>query len=359
MPAGFIRDKDTDLTIHAKGHPLGERMVVTGRIVDADGKPVRHSLVEIWQANASGRYHHPVDTHDAPLDPNFHGMGRMLTDDDGRYRFSTVKPGAYPWQNHPFAWRPAHIHFSLLGNAPIQRLITQMYFPGDPLLALDPVFNSVPDEERASAWSAGSTSRPESRALGYRYDIALAGARPRRSGCDDEENALRPSDLFPRVAALGGVRARAIRRGRRGDRGHGKLRRHGRAPGDSLDRNLAASPSGVPPTVPKGAAIPHGYGRIETAHDGSFRIERYYASAAAATRRTSRSRCSRAGCCARARASTWPIGARVRRSDPQALAGSERVKIIASRDAAPAAARPSFTGISALQGDGETVFFAF
>ena len=179
VPAGFIRDKDTDLTIHANGHPLGERMVVTGRIVDTDGKPVRRSLVEIWQANASGRYHHPVDTHDAPLDPNFHGMGRMLTDDDGWYRFITVKPGAYPWLNHPFAWRPAHIHFSLLGNAPIQRLITQMYFPGDPLLALDPVFNSVQDEEarQRMVCKIDLQAGIEGDALGYRYDIVLAGAR--------------------------------------------------------------------------------------------------------------------------------------------------------------------------------------
>ena len=179
VPAAFVREDDADLTVHGDGHPLGERMVVAGRILDADGKPVRRSLVEIWQANASGRYHHPVDTHEAPLDPNFHGMGRMLTDDDGRYRFITVKPGAYPWLNHPFAWRPAHIHFSLLGNAPIQRLITQMYFPGDPLLALDPVFNSVPDEEARARMVCrlDLETGVEGAALGYRHDIVLAGAR--------------------------------------------------------------------------------------------------------------------------------------------------------------------------------------
>ena len=179
VPAGFIRDTDTDLTVHGKGAPLGERMVVTGRVLDAEGRPVRRTLVEIWQANASGRYHHPVDTHDAPLDPNFHGMGRMLTDDDGRYRFVTVKPGAYPWLNHPFAWRPAHIHFSLLGNAPVQRLITQMYFPGDPLLALDPVYNSVPDEEarKRLICALALESGVEGDALGYRYDIVLNGAK--------------------------------------------------------------------------------------------------------------------------------------------------------------------------------------
>jgi len=133
----------------------------------------------VWQANASGRYHHPVDTHDAPLDPNFQGMGRMLTDDEGGYRFVTVKPGAYPWLNHPFAWRPAHIHFSLLGNAPVQRLITQMYFPGDPLLALDPVYNSVPDENarKRMICALALESGVEGDALGYRYDIVLAGAK--------------------------------------------------------------------------------------------------------------------------------------------------------------------------------------
>ncbi len=179
VPAGFIRDKDTDLTIHGKSAPLGERMVVSGRILAADGKPVRRALVEIWQANASGRYHHPVDTHDAPLDPNFHGMGRMLTDDEGWYRFVTVKPGAYPWLNHPFAWRPAHVHFSLLGNAPIQRLVTQMYFPGDPLLELDPVYMSVPDEAARKRMIARLSleSGVEADALGYRYDIVVAGAK--------------------------------------------------------------------------------------------------------------------------------------------------------------------------------------
>jgi len=179
VPAGFIRDRDNDLTVHGSGAPLGERMVVSGRVLDADGRPVRRALVEVWQANASGRYHHPVDTHDAPLDPNFQGMGRMLTDDEGGYRFVTVKPGAYPWLNHPFAWRPAHIHFSLLGNAPVQRLITQMYFPGDPLLALDPVYNSVPDENarKRMICALALESGVEGNALGYRYDIVLAGAK--------------------------------------------------------------------------------------------------------------------------------------------------------------------------------------
>ena len=179
FPATFVRDKDNDLTAQGRGAPLGERMIVVGRVLDEDGRAVRRSLVEIWQANASGRYDHPGDTHDAPLDPNFHGLGRTLTDDDGWYRFITVKPGSYPWQNHPFAWRPQHIHFSLFGNAPIQRLVTQMYFPGDPLLALDPIYNSVPDADARQRMvsSLSLETGIEQIALGYRYDIVLAGAR--------------------------------------------------------------------------------------------------------------------------------------------------------------------------------------
>jgi len=179
VPKGFVKDGDNDLTIHGKSAPLGEKMVLTGRLLDADGRPIRRSLIEIWQANASGRYAHPADQHDAPLDPNFLGMGRTFTDDQGRYRFVTVKPGSYPWRNHPFAWRPQHIHFSLLGNAPVQRLITQMYFPGDPLLAIDPVYNSVPDEQaRKRMVSALSLeSGIEEVALGYTFDIVLGGAR--------------------------------------------------------------------------------------------------------------------------------------------------------------------------------------
>ena len=179
VPRAFVRDGDADLTIHGRSAPLGEKMVVAGRLLDEDGRPIRRSLVEIWQANASGRYAHPGDTHDAPLDPNFTGSGRTFTDDDGWYRFVTIKPGAYPWRNHPFAWRPQHIHFSLLGNAPVQRLITQMYFPGDPLLALDPVFNSVPDEKARQRLVSTLDLRTgvEGIALGYRFDIVLAGAR--------------------------------------------------------------------------------------------------------------------------------------------------------------------------------------
>lgn len=179
IPASFVRDKDNDLTLQGKSAPLGERMIVSGRLLDAGGKPVRRSLVEIWQANASGRYAHPGDTHAAPLDPNFVGIGRTFTDDEGGYRFVTIKPGAYPWQNHAYAWRPQHIHFSLLGNAPVQRLVTQMYFPGDPLLEIDPVFMSVPDPAARQRMIATMAlhSGIEGIALGYRFDIVLAGAK--------------------------------------------------------------------------------------------------------------------------------------------------------------------------------------
>jgi protocatechuate 3,4-dioxygenase, beta subunit len=179
VPKAFARDGDNDLTIHGKSAPLGEKMILVGRVVDADGRPVRDSLVEIWQANASGRYHHPGDNHDAPLDPNFHGIGRTFTDAEGRYRFVTVKPGSYPWGNHAFAWRPQHIHFSLLGNAPVQRLVTQMYFPGDPLLDIDPVYNSVPDPaaRKRMICALALETGIENVALGYHFDIVLAGAK--------------------------------------------------------------------------------------------------------------------------------------------------------------------------------------
>ncbi len=177
FPKRFVKDAEADLTTWGKGAPLGERMVLVGRVLDEDGRPVRGSLVELWQANASGRYAHPADNHDAPLDPNFYGKGQVLTDDEGRYRFVTIKPGAYPWENHPFAWRPAHIHFSLFGNACAQRLITQMFFPGDPLLPIDPIFNSVPDEAAREHMIADLTLEHgiEGIALGYRFDIVLRG----------------------------------------------------------------------------------------------------------------------------------------------------------------------------------------
>ena len=174
-----VQPSDADLTIQHAGEPLGERIVVHGRVLEADGRPVRDTLVEIWQTNSTGRYRHPGDQHPAPLDPNFTGLGRCLTDGEGRYRFVTIKPGAYPWGNHENAWRPAHIHFSLFGRAFTQRLVTQMYFPGDPLFAHDPIFNSVRDpsarERMICAFDLGATV-PEW-ALAYRWDIVLRGPR--------------------------------------------------------------------------------------------------------------------------------------------------------------------------------------
>jgi protocatechuate 3,4-dioxygenase beta subunit len=168
---------DADLTRQHPGEPLGERIIVAGRVLDDGGRPVPHTLVEIWQANAAGRYDHARDEHPAPLDPNFTGGGRTLTDALGRYRFVTIKPGAYPWRNHPNAWRPAHIHFSLFGPAFATRLITQMYFPGDPLMPIDPILQSIPDERARRRLLAAfdlETTEPEW-ALGYRFDIVLRG----------------------------------------------------------------------------------------------------------------------------------------------------------------------------------------
>lgn len=172
-----VGELDHDLTRQHAGEPLGERIIVTGRVMDSDGRPVRHTLVEVWQANAAGRYADPGDAHSAPLDPNFTGAGRCITDDTGAYTFVTIKPGAYPWKNHANAWRPAHIHFSLFGPQLDSRLITQMYFPGDPLLALDPIYQSVADPSGRDALVARfdiETTVPEW-ALGYRWDIVLRG----------------------------------------------------------------------------------------------------------------------------------------------------------------------------------------
>ncbi len=148
--ARALGEHDNDLTVQHAGAPIGERITVTGRVFDTEGKPLRGTLVEIWQANAAGRYKHRWDRWPAPLDPNFSGAGRCMTDDEGRYRFTTIKPGPYPWGNHYNAWRPAHIHFSLMGRAFLQRLVTQMYFPGDPFFPYDPIFNSVADRRPAS-----------------------------------------------------------------------------------------------------------------------------------------------------------------------------------------------------------------
>ncbi|MFG2062220.1 protocatechuate 3,4-dioxygenase subunit beta [Micromonospora sp. NPDC048871] len=187
---GRLGELDHDLTRQHDGEPQGQRIIVHGRVLDGDGRAVPHTLVEIWQANAAGRYRHAVDNWPAPLDPHFTGVGRALTDDQGRYEFVTVQPGAYPWRNHDNAWRPAHIHFSLFGRAFTQRLVTQMYFPGDPLFSQDPIFNSVRDpqaRERMVAHYDHTATRPEW-ALAYRFDIVLRGreATPFEDEDDDE-----------------------------------------------------------------------------------------------------------------------------------------------------------------------------
>ena len=172
-----VKPGDADLTKQHKGEPLGERIVVSGRVLDENGKPIANILVEIWQANAAGRYNHRVDQHDAPIDPNFTGAGRFLTDKNGHYRFMTIRPGEYPWRNHYNAWRPAHIHFSLLGRAFAQRLVTQMYFPGDPFFPYDPIFNSVRDpkarDRMVSSFSIHDTVPNWAQA--FQFDIYLRG----------------------------------------------------------------------------------------------------------------------------------------------------------------------------------------
>jgi protocatechuate 3,4-dioxygenase beta subunit len=173
----LVSETDNDLAIQHDGMPIGERIIVSGRVFDTEGKPLRDTLLEIWQANAAGRYLHKWDRWPADLDPNFSGAGRCLTDTDGRYSFTTVKPGPYPWGNHHNAWRPAHIHFSLIGRAFAQRLVTQMYFPGDPLLPFDPIFNSVRDpagrDRMISRFSIHETV--PNWALAYEFDIYLRG----------------------------------------------------------------------------------------------------------------------------------------------------------------------------------------
>jgi protocatechuate 3,4-dioxygenase, beta subunit len=187
--AGDVRDSDADLTTQSDGEPIGERIVVHGRMTDRDGRPIRRSLIELWQANAAGRYIHAIDRHPAPIDPHFTGAGRCLTDDDGHYRFTTIRPGPYPWRNHDNAWRPAHIHFSLFGRAFTQRLVTQMYFPDDPMFDHDPIFNSIPDEKArqrlVSRFDLAATE-PEW-ALAYQFDIVLRGssATPTEEPHDD------------------------------------------------------------------------------------------------------------------------------------------------------------------------------
>ena len=174
---GLIREHDNDLTAQHTGEPIGERIFVHGQVLDEDGRPVRGALIEIWQANAAGRYRHKMDGYHAPLDPNFSGGGRLLTDNDGRYWFKTIKPGPYPWANHYNAWRPSHIHLSLFGAGILSRLVTQMYFPGDPLQPLDPMFNSISDEAaRMRLVSKLDMQRSEPNyALAYEFDVVLRG----------------------------------------------------------------------------------------------------------------------------------------------------------------------------------------
>ncbi len=173
----LVGELDDDMTRQHEGEPQGQRIIVHGRVLGPDGRPVRNSLIELWQANAAGRYRHDADNHPAPLDPNFSGAGRCITDEEGRYRFVSIKPGAYPWRNHANAWRPAHIHFSLFGRNFTQRLVTQMYFPDDPLFPSDPIFNSIPDpkvRERLISRFDPDATVPEW-ALAFEFDVVLGG----------------------------------------------------------------------------------------------------------------------------------------------------------------------------------------
>ena len=172
-----VGETDNDLTLQFPEEPQGQRIIVAGRVVDEDRRPVPGALIEIWQANAGGRYWHVKDDHPAPLDPNFTGAGRTVTDEQGRYQFTTIKPGAYPWRNHHNAWRPAHIHFSLFGTSFRTRLVTQMYFPGDPMFPYDPIFQSIRDERARQLLVSSfdlNLTRPEW-ALGFSFDIVLRG----------------------------------------------------------------------------------------------------------------------------------------------------------------------------------------
>ncbi len=221
---------EADLTVQADGEPLGERITVTGRVLDGDGRPVRHQLVEIWQANAAGRYVHKGDQHPAPIDPAFTGAGRCLTGADGEYLFTTIKPGPYPWRNHHNAWRPAHIHFSLFGTDFTQRLITQMYFPGDPLFALDPIYQSITDRARATDWSPPTitTSRATSGRWATAGTSSSPGAMPppwsRRIRCDARTDAW--SDHRPLLPLRPALRPRSRAGARRFAR-IGAAARHG------------------------------------------------------------------------------------------------------------------------------------
>ncbi|MCZ2838251.1 protocatechuate 3,4-dioxygenase subunit beta [Modestobacter sp. VKM Ac-2985] len=183
----LVTAADADLTLRQGGEAQGQRIIVHGRVLDSDGRPVPHALVEMWQANAAGRYRHVVDNWPAPLDPHFDGLGRVVTDELGRYEFTTIKPGAYPWGNHHNAWRPAHIHFSLFGQAFTQRLVTQMYFPDDPLFGQDPIFNSMPTTARHRAISRFDLERSQPNwALAFQWDIVLRGREQTPFETDDD-----------------------------------------------------------------------------------------------------------------------------------------------------------------------------
>jgi len=165
-----------DLTAQHKAPPQGQRIVISGRVLDESGRAIPNAVMEIWQANAAGRYIHSKDKWDAPLDPNFTGAGRVVTDGEGRYRFITIRPGAYPWGNHQNAWRPAHIHLSLLGPAFATRLVTQLYFPDDPLIEIDPIANAVPLPYRQRLVCRFDIETTEADwALGYIFDVVLKG----------------------------------------------------------------------------------------------------------------------------------------------------------------------------------------
>jgi protocatechuate 3,4-dioxygenase, beta subunit len=183
----LVRPEDADLTLRMGGEAQGQRINVFGRVLDSDGRPVPDTLVEIWQANAAGRYRHVGDNWPAPLDPHFDGLGRVMTDSLGRYEFTTIQPGAYPWGNHHNAWRPAHIHFSLFGRAFTQRLVTQMYFPGDPLFWQDPIFNAIPPSARHRAIATFDLDRTQDNwALAFQWDIVLRGSDQTPFETDDD-----------------------------------------------------------------------------------------------------------------------------------------------------------------------------
>ena len=170
-------ERDNDLTRQSSEEPQGQRIIVAGRLLDEDTRPIAGALIELWQANAAGRYHHGRDQHPAPIDPHFTGAGRTVTDAEGRYEFTTIRPGAYPWRNHENAWRPAHIHFSVFGRSFRSRLVTQMYFPGDPMFDHDPILQSIPDERaRQRLVSRYDLSLTKAEwALGYAFDIVVRG----------------------------------------------------------------------------------------------------------------------------------------------------------------------------------------